>query len=432
MNAQSVLTTDLHHRDTCRLCSGRNLEMVLRLRPSPIADDYVSKEQSQQAQKLYPLDMYLCKNCGHAQHIYFVDPSLLFRNYNFKTASSPGLLKHFRDYAREVVDFAKCPPGSLVVEIGSNDGSLLKIFQEAQLSVIGIDPATAIAKQACDDGIETIPEFFTTEFADRIRKDRGAASIICANNVYAHIDNMNEVTSGIKKLLAPQGVFVFEVSYLVDTLEGRVFDTIYHEHVCSHSVAPFVPFFRKHGLELVHVERIGSKGGSIRGYVMHAGVREISSSVNALIEAENRMRLQEASTFKDFGAALEEIKAGLHRYLSRLKSEGKIIAGFGASSTVTTLIYHFELGQFLSFLIDDNPQKDGLYSPGLHLPVKHSRALYSEKPDCVLVLAWKYFEPIFARHEVYVKDGGCFIVPLPEPRVLVDGSIRCLADLAED
>lgn len=416
MNTQAI-ETDLHHRDTCRLCSSRNLELALALKNSPIADDYISSERLSEQQKQYPLEVFLCNDCGHAQHIDFVDASILFGNYNFKTASSPGLVRHFQQYAKDVVALFAIPSGGLVVEIGSNDGSLLKIFKALGYSVLGIDPARSIAETATAEGIETLPEFFTGTFAEQIKERRGAAAIICANNVYAHIDNMDDVTAGVKALLAPGGVFVFEVSYLVDTIEGRVFDTIYHEHVSYHSIAPLVQFFRKHGLELVHVERISSKGGSIRCYVMHCGSRQVGASVNELIALEKTMRLNDVKTFQQFGAELDGVKSRLHDLLSRIKNEGGTIAGFGASSTVTTLIYHFELGRFLSCLIDDNPQKSGLFSPGLHLPVVHSDVLYERKPDCVVVLAWKYFEPISKRHEAYLASGGSFVVPLPELRV---------------
>ncbi|MBY0548466.1 MAG: class I SAM-dependent methyltransferase [Candidatus Obscuribacterales bacterium] len=416
MNTQTI-ETDLHHRDTCRLCSSRNLELALALKNSPIADEYISRERLSEQQKKYPLDVFLCKDCGHAQHIDFVDASILFKNYNFKTASSPGLVRHFQQYAKDVVALFAIPAGEFVVEIGSNDGSLLKIFKERGYSVLGIDPARSIAETATTDGIETLPEFFTSHLAGQIKENRGAAAIICANNVYAHIDNMNDVTAGVKALLAPHGVFVFEVSYLVDTIEGRVFDTIYHEHVSYHSIEPLVQFFRKHGMEMVHAERISSKGGSIRCYVMHKGTRQVGASVNELIALEKAMRLREIKTFQHFATELDDVKSRLHDLLNQIKNDGGSIAGFGASSTVTTLIYHFELGRFLSYLIDDNPQKAGLFSPGLHIPVVHSDAIYERKPDCVVVLAWKYFEPISKRHQSYLADGGSFVVPLPELQV---------------
>ncbi|MBX9690015.1 MAG: class I SAM-dependent methyltransferase [Candidatus Obscuribacterales bacterium] len=416
MNTQ-MIETDLHHRDSCRLCAGKNLELAFALKKSPIADDYVSRERLSEAQKPYPLDVFLCMECGHAQHIDFVDAAMLFRSYNFKTASSPGLLRHFQQYVKDVVALFSISPGEFVVEIGSNDGSLLKIFKESGYSVLGIDPARSIAETATAAGIETIPEFFTSHFAEEIKQARGSASIICANNVYAHIDNMDDVTAGVKTLLAPHGVFVFEVSYLVDTIEGRVFDTIYHEHVSHHSVEPLVRFFQKHGLELVHVERITSKGGSIRCYVRHFGSGQVSPSVQELIALEQRMGLREIKTFQDFAADLDKVKSQLHELLKQIQNDGATIAGFGASSTVTTLIYHFELGRFLSYLIDDNPQKAGLFSPGLHLPVVHSDVLYERKPDCVVVLAWKYFEAISKRHESYLSNGGTFVLPLPELKV---------------
>ncbi|MBZ0189028.1 MAG: methyltransferase domain-containing protein, partial [Candidatus Obscuribacterales bacterium] len=343
-----------------------------------------------------------------------VDPSLLFREYNFRTVSSPSLVEHFLRFVADTIAFVECPKGSLVVEIGSNDGTLMKLFKEKGMVPLGIDPARNIAEEANQERLETIPEFFTRKLALEIKEKKGLAHIICANNVYAHIDDMDDVTSGVKALLAPDGVFVFEVSYLVDTVENRVFETIYHEHVSYHSVKPFVQFFKRHGLELVHVERISPKGGSIRGYVMHEGAKDVSSSVNELVALEKSLNLSDVETYKEFGQYLDGIRSELHALLTDLKGRGSTIAGFGASITVTTLIYHFELGSFIDYLVDDNPAKEGLFSPGHHIPVLHSKALYEKKPDYTIVLAYSYWDSIRKKHEAYVTGGGRFIVPLPK------------------
>jgi SAM-dependent methyltransferase len=309
--------------------------------------------------------------------------------------------------------------GELVIDIGSNDGTLLRFFQGKGMRTLGIDPAREIAQKATDSGIETLPEFFTSDLAERIRPDFGSAAIVTANNVFAHADHLADMANGIHDLLLPNGVFVFEVSYLGDLIENRVFDFIYHEHLCYHSVRPLMNFFRLHDMELIRVERIPTKGGSIRGMAQRQqGPRPVDASVSRFLALEDRLELQDAETFKRFAREIDSVKAEVLGYTRDLKEKGKTIAGYGASATVTTLVYHFELGDLLSFIVDDNPERQGLFSPGYHLPVLSPRAIYDRSPDYIVVLAWRFFDPIFKKHQAYLDSGGHFIVPLPEFRVV--------------
>jgi len=211
-----VKNSVVHTRKDCRLCGSLEIELALPMRSSAIGDAYVTKEELSIVQNSYPLSLYLCKKCGHLQLPDVVDPEILFGNYIYRTSTSPGLVEHFQRYADNVIESVKCPINSLVVEIGSNDGSLLGFFKKRGMRVLGVDPAREIASQATQSGVETIPAFFTLEVAKRIKEQQGSASIVAANNVFAHADNMNEIVEGIKFLLAPEGVFVFEVSYLAD------------------------------------------------------------------------------------------------------------------------------------------------------------------------------------------------------------------------
>src|SRR5581483_3561806 len=206
-------------KSTCRLCESCRLELVLPIRPSPIGDAFVSADRLHEAQPLFPLDCYLCGDCGHLQNLDVVDPEILFRDYTYRTSVSLGLVEHFANYARSAVSDLAIPKGSLVVEIGSNDGSLLKAFKQEGMRVQGIDPARDIAQAATEQGVPTLPDFFTSEMAAAIAASNGPAMLVCANNVFAHIDNMSDVAKGIRTLLAPDGVFVFEVSYIVDMID---------------------------------------------------------------------------------------------------------------------------------------------------------------------------------------------------------------------
>ncbi|MGT2440270.1 methyltransferase domain-containing protein [Bradyrhizobium betae] len=248
------------HRSNCRLCGSRSLELVLPIRPSAIGDAFVSGDRLQEKQDVYPLDCYLCLDCGHLQNLDVVDPEILFREYTYRTSVSLGLVEHFRNYARSVVSGLALPKDSLVVEIGSNDGSLLKAFRAEGMRVQGIDPAREIAATATREGIPTIPDFFTNAIAGQIKAANGPAALFCANNVFAHIDNLSDVVKGVRTLLAPDGAFVFEVSYIVDMIDNMVFDTIYHEHVSHHALLPLESFLNRHDMTLFDVERKETKG----------------------------------------------------------------------------------------------------------------------------------------------------------------------------
>ncbi len=409
------MVVDCHRRTTCRLCTSSDLEEVLSLHPTPPANAFVTADLVGSEQALFPLDVFFCQTCGHVQLLDVVNPKVLFENYVYVSGTSPVFVKHFEDYANDVVNRYQPPKGSLVFDIGSNDGTLLSFFRKAGQTVLGIDPAKDIAKDATDRGIETYCDFFTPDLAKVIKQKHGPAHIITANNVFAHADDLAGIVTGIRHLLAPDGVFVFEVSYLVDVFEKTLFDTIYHEHVAYHSVKPLQAFFASQGLELISAERIDSHGGSLRGVVQLAsGRHRLQSSVSNLIALESALGLDRSDTLQAFGDKIDTIKSQLTDLLHRLKAEGKSIAGFGAPAKATTLMYHFGIGpDLIDFIVDDSPLKQNLYAPGLHIPVLPSQAIYDNKPDAVVILAWNFAEPIMANHQKYCENGGLFIVPLP-------------------
>jgi SAM-dependent methyltransferase len=408
------------HRDTCRLCGSKALELVLPILPSAIGDAFVPESQLGEEQGVYPLDTYLCLDCGHLQNIDIVDPDILFRNYTYRTSVSLGLVEHFRRYAESVVEKLGIPAGALDVEIGSNDGSLLKAFKSHGLRVVGVDPARAIAASATAAGIPTIPEFFTSAIADTLVAEHGHAALVCANNVFAHIDNIADIVAGIRRLLAADGAFVFEVSYVPDIIDNFVFDTIYHEHVSHHALLPLEQFFRRFDMTLFDVERSPTKGGSIRGFAqaLSTGKRPRSERLMAMYADEERRGITKPQIYRDFFDAIQERKRAVTDYLAAAAAQGKKIAAYGASTTTTTLLYHFELGQFTDYIVDDNPLKQGTFSPGLHLPVLPSAELYTRRPDVVVILAWIYADAIVKRNQRFVDEGGTFLVPLPEMRVV--------------
>ena len=414
------MSESCHRRTTCRLCGGNWLTEVLKLAPTPPANAFVPAHVLDQTQERFPLDVMFCGDCGHVQLGDVVDPRILFEHYVYVSGTSPVFVKHFQDYAADVLARFAVPEDGLVVEIGSNDGTLLRFFQQAGRRVLGIDPAQEIAAAATKAGIETINGFFGRETAAQIRAERGGASVVCANNVLAHIDDLAAVIDGVSSLLAPEGVLVFEVSYLVDVFENVLFDTIYHEHLDYHSVKPLISFLAKHGLELIDVVRVPSHGGSIRVVAQKAGgSRPVGASVAEAVAEEERLGLDKMATLKAFGHRIEAVGAELKTVLSLFKAEGKSIAGFGAPAKATTLMYHFGIGpEFIDFIIDDSPLKQGLYSPGMHIPILSSAAIAERKPDVLVLLAWNFAEPIIAKNAAFQQAGGRFLVPLPRVEVI--------------
>ena len=403
-------------RDSCRLCGGDRLTQVLSLTPTPPANAFVGAEALDTPQACFPLDVFFCEDCAHVQLLDVVDPALLFENYVYVSGTSPVFVKHFEAYAGEVVQrFVAEPAGSLAIDIGSNDGTLLAAFKGLGLSVLGIDPARDIAADATARGIETRAAFFDSTLARRLAAERGPARVITANNVFAHADDLGDIVVGIRDLLAADGVFVFEVSYLVDVYENTLFDTIYHEHLAYHSVKPLLRFFAANGLRLFAAERVASHGGSLRGFVGHAdGPWADDGSVAALVRHEETLGLDSAETLIAFAKKIDALRDELGDILAGIKAKGGAIAAFGAPAKATTLMYHFGFGpEIVDFIIDDSPLKQGLYSPGMHIPVLPSSALYERNPDATIILAWNFAEPIIANHAAYQQAGGQFVIPLP-------------------
>lgn len=410
------MSTLATHRNDCRLCHSRGLELVLKLTPTPLADSYLRVKE---VQEVFPLDLYLCRECGFAQLLDVVQPQHIYLDYIYETVSSLGLVEHFDNYAAEVLGRIRPPAGALVIDVGSNDGTLLKSYQKRGMKVLGVDPAREIAARATAAGVETLAEFLTVPVARRIRRERGPAAIVSANNVIANIDDLDEIAAAIRELLAPDGVFVFESYYLGDLVRNMVFDFIYHEHISSFAVKPVALFFKRHGLELVDVLRVPTKGGSLRYTVQLAGgPRNVAPIVGELLALEAQQGLDQPEMFRAFNARIERAKADTLAVLQKLKAEGKSVAGYGASATTTTLVYHFGMGGLIDYLVDDYPAKQGTFSPGLHLPVLPSEALYERRPAAVVVMAWRYYEPIMRRHRKYSAQGGKFIVPMPELKIL--------------
>jgi len=406
-----------HRRPDCRLCGSRSLNLVIQLAPTPPANALLRQEQLNDGGEVkYPLDLFFCNSCTHLQLLDVVDPEILFRNYVYVSGTSPVFVEHFRRYRDFLVERYAVKSSNLAFEIGSNDGTFLKFFAEKGMAVLGVDPATKIAEAATRSGIPTLPLFFHDGTAKEIERTHGKAAYILANNVFAHIDDLHSIAQGVERLLADDGVFAFEVSYVVDVLDKTLFDTIYHEHLDYHAVGPLIPFLERHGLELIDAVRVESHGGSLRGIAQKMdGPRKKSQTVGELLALEKQKQLDKPETYQAFARNVESLGRHLSERLRALKAQHKHIAAFGAPAKATTLMHQFNIGaDSIDFIVDDSPWKQGLFSPGTHVSIVSSEEIYRRNPDYLVVLAWNFADSIIQKHKKFSEQGGHFIVPLPQ------------------
>jgi len=403
------------------MCGEESLAKVMSLTPTPPGNDFLTKEELGREEPVYPLDLYFCKGCHHVQLGHVVDPQILYqKNYSYVSATSAHFVSHLKKYAADMVERFELQADDLVADIGSNDGTCLSFFKKQGMRVVGVDPATDIAERATENGVETVADFFGYDLAVALREKYGAAKYITSHNACAHIDDLFDVVKGVEHWLAEDGVFVLEVGYLVDVYRNTWFDTIYHEHVDYHTVAPFEKLLARVGMELIAVDRISPQGGSIRVMVQkQGGVIERDKSVDALIALEHELGLDSAEAIHQFDHKIGEVRDKLQKLLVSLKEDGKTIAGFGAPTKATTLMAHFGLDEtLLDFIVDDNPLKQGLFTPTTHIPVLSADVLYERKPDYLLILAWNFAEPIMKMHQKYRDEVGQFILPMPNPEIV--------------
>lgn len=411
---------DVHHRDTCRLCDSKRLQRVLSLKKTAPADKYVTKDCVGLPEKTFPLDLHLCLDCGHVQLLDILDAVFLFNDdYMYVSSGTKSLIEHFDQVAHIAVDEYGVRSGDLVIDVGSNDGSLLRCFQKLGCKVLGIDPVQHIAERAIASGIPTLPEFLTSAVAQKIKQEHGGAAAVCAFNVYAHTDDLAGMTGSIRDMLASNGIFIFEVSYLLDVVERMLLGTIFHEHMSYHSVKPLLQFLDRHGFELIDVRRNSIQGGSVVGIArLTRGPHGRSPSVSELVKLEDSHQLDHPQTFENFCARLADLKQQISRMMVEIQREGKTVWGYGAARSGTTLISEMDLGNVIKYIVDDSPEKQKKYSPISHIEIRHSTSLLEEQPDYVIILAWIHADRIIQKNQEYLKQGGKFIVCVPDIRVV--------------
>ena len=402
----------------CRLCKSSNLENILSLTSTPWADDFRKKNKLKENQPIVPLKINLCKKCKHGQLSHVMSAQDIYLNYTYETASSPTLKEHFKKASSTIIKKFKPKKGGLVIDIGSNDGMLLNYFKKNGMRVLGIDPMPGIAKKATQKGIPTLSKFFTEKYSKEMSKKFGKASIITANNLVADTDDLDEFVNGVRNLMDEDSVFIFESFYFYLQIKNFVWDFTYHEHYSYFTVMALSRYFKSLGMEIIDIEAINTKGGSMRCAVqLKKGARKPMKSVKKYIKLEKKFGYPKATLFKKYSKKIEESKNIFTREINKLLFSGNKISAYGASATSTTLMYHYNM-QFLQSIYDDFKVKQGLYSPGFHIPVFNPRAIYKQKPDYIIILAWRYKDKIIKRHREFLKNGGKFIIPLPKFRII--------------
>lgn len=402
----------------CRSCGSDQILKFLSLGSTPLANSLLSQDQLSKPEPVYPLELAFCSSCSLVQLIETVPPQELFSDYLYFSSFSTAMVDHSREIVERLVLKRQLTGNSLAVEIASNDGYLLQWYQKSGIPVLGIEPAENIAKVAQEEkNIPTIVEFFGTELAIRLSQAGKLADTIHANNVMAHVPDINGFVRGIALMLKPEGVAVIEVPYVVDMVEKCEFDTIYHEHVFYFSVTALDKLFKKHDLLLNHIEKISLHGGSLRLFVikMHSQAYQ-DESVLEFIEYERKIGVDQIEYYKKLSNKITQLKSELVLRLNKLKSKGKSIAAYGASAKGSTLLNCFKIGQdTIDFVVDRSTYKQGKWTPGMHIPIMAPSALLERKPDYVLLLTWNFESEILAQQLEYRNQGGKFIIPLPYP-----------------
>jgi SAM-dependent methyltransferase len=408
--------------DHCLLCRAKTLELVLPLAPIPIATPNFSVPERLRAEstKGVPLELYQCRGCGHLQVGQVGNPEFQYRDYVYTTSLSPGLTEHFERYSNEVWNRIKPSPQTLVVEIGSNDGTLLRFFRSLGMRTVGVDPARRIAEEATRSGIETIGDFFSERLAHDIRAKHGLATLVVANNMIANVHDLVDFAKGVEALLADDGAFVFETQYGVDVVERALLDTVYHEHLSYFRIRPLEKLFAPLGLHAIDVQRVPTKGGSIRVTVARVnGPRKVDDSVGAILAEEQHKRVYERSFFEILARQLASVTSELAKLVAEYKTGGRLVAGYGVSVGTTTLLPRFGLIDKIDFVVDDDPNKERtLEGPGYAIPVGRPQMLLEKNPAAVVVFAWRYADAIVKGNAAYLNAGGRFIIPLPDVRII--------------
>ena len=405
----------------CRLCSSKKIKKVFDLGNTPLANSYLKKKLSVKLKK-YPLGLNLCNKCGHLQLTHSIKPEKMFSNYLYKTNTSYKNFIHFKNYAYEIKKNYK--KSGKILDIASNDGTFLNFFNKEKFLRVGIDPAKNLKKLSTDKGINQIDTFFTKKNSQKIKKKYQQFDIITANHVCAHVENLNDFFQGVKNLLKPDGIFVFEISYRSSVIKKNTFDTIYHEHLDYHALLPLKKFLKKFNLKLFNFKITKAQGGSLRVYASKNPIEIKKIKINKQINKEkNIYKLFKMITYKKFEKKIINCKINLQKILKKLEQKKLNVAGYGAAAKTTTFLYYFELSKNnqIKYIFDDNSLKQGLYLPGTTKKILNPKYLSSKKVNVLILFAWNYSDIIIKNirnNKMIEKKGLKFLIPFPKPKII--------------
>lgn len=403
----------------CRFCGSSDTAMYLSLGNTPLANSFLTEKDLGAAEPSFPLEVYLCRNCGLSQIDYVVPPENLFTNYVYFTSTSDLVHRHAQYLVASFKERFGLDAKSLVMEIASNDGCVLSYFKKAGVRTLGVEPARNIAKVAIEAGIDTYVDFFNDATAEKIKGKYGKPDVIIGRHVFAHVPEIQGFVQGLKNILAPGGVVAIEAPYLIDFVEKTEFDTIYHEHMSYLSIKPMAKLFQSYGMDIFDVEHVDIHGGSMIYFIGHAGVHKQTPRLKTALAKETAGGYDRLETYQTFAMRTAGIKKDLNRLLKDLKAQGKRIAAYGAPAKGNTLLNYCGIDQnLIDFVVDKSPYKQGLLTPGTHIPVFAPEKLLEEMPDYTLMLAWNFADEILLQQQEYRKRGGKFIIPIPEVTVV--------------
>jgi 2-polyprenyl-3-methyl-5-hydroxy-6-metoxy-1,4-benzoquinol methylase len=404
----------------CRSCGTRLEHTFVDLGMSPLANAYLTADRLDQGETFYPLHAYVCGACLLVQLDMFQTPEQIFGDYAYFSSYSDTWLRHARAYVELVTKRFALDSGSFVVEVASNDGYLLQYFASPGVPVLGIEPAANVARAATERGIPTLVRFFGRETAEALAGEGKHADLLIGNNVLAHVPDLNDFVAGIRLLLRPDGVFTLEFPHLLRLIAENQFDTIYHEHFSYFSLLAAERVFAAHGLRVFDVEELPTHGGSLRVYGCRAesGAHGVADRLPALREREKQAGLARIETYVAFGERAGELKRRLLTFLIEARGAGRRVVGYGAAAKGNTLLNYCGIrGDFVDFVVDRSPHKQGRFLPGTHLPIHPPERVRETRPDYLLILPWNLREEVMEQMAWIREWGGQFVVPIPEPRV---------------
>ena len=407
-------------RNLCRLCTSNRIEVMLKLLPIPLSENYSNSREESLSQTRYDLEISQCLDCGHVQLVNVIDTELLWNSYSYYSKNSHGMSQHFETIASLIEKYKpqNLFEKNLVVDIGSNDGTFLKIMQQKGYEIIGIDPAKEVANYAIGNGVPTIISVLSDEVATRVIDDYGQADIVTAFNVFAHTDDLIGFISAVGKMLKPGGLFVFEAQYLRDILEQDLIATFFHEHMSHHSLSPLIGFLKSNNLNLFHAERFKIQHGSIVGLCIKGNSTMYTESLEKLLDEEASLDINSISAMKNFGDRFKKNVTLINEFLEKSKSAGMQIVGYGAARSAPTLIIQFGLGNLIDFVVDDDENKIGKYETGAGLEIFSPKAISNPSNTIAVVLAWVQLQKIIESNSNFLDQGGKFLVLSPKPHVI--------------